>query len=269
MVKLFGRLRRSFSAARYPGRFLRCSLYLGIGCIAACDTLRPLETPIPLRFYESSTSPTGDLVIFLPGLGDDMEAFERAGFIDLLRRSGRPMDAIVADAHFGYYLDGSFLDRIYEDILLPYENAGYSRFFVVGVSMGGFGSIRLKQSLGDRISGIVLLAPFLGEQGLIDEIEKAGGVRDWRKQLSHEPEREERVWLWIDELIEPGSDRIRSAIVAFGAKDKFERGGRLLARSIPDNGVFIAEGGHNWTTWSLLWADVLNSDIWKSLGETG
>jgi pimeloyl-ACP methyl ester carboxylesterase len=269
MVKLFGRLRRSFSADRHPGRFLRCCLYLGVGCIAACDALRPLQTPIPLRFYEGSMSRTDELVIFLPGLGDDMEAFERAGFIDLLRRSSRPMDAIVADAHFGYYLDGSFLDRIYEDILLPYENAGYSRFFLVGVSLGGFGSIHLKQSLGDRISGIVLLAPFLGEEGLIDEIEKAGGVRDWRKQLSHEPEREERVWLWIDELIEPGSDRIRSAIVAFGAKDKFESGGRLLARSIPDNGVFIADGGHNWTTWSLLWADVLKSDVWKSLGDTG
>lgn len=120
-----------------------------------------------------------------------------------------------------------------------------------------------------RISGIVLLGPFLGEEDLVSEIENAGGVQNWRKQLSYAPEREEQVWLWIDELIEPGSNRIRSAIVAFGAKDKFERGGRLLARSIPDNGVFITDGGHNWTTWSLLWADVLKSESWKGLGDTG
>jgi len=195
MVKLFGCHGRLLRAARFRRRFLRCCLYLGVCCVAACDALRPLQNPIPVRFYDGSASRTGDLVIFLPGLGDDIEAFERAGFIDLLRRSSRPMDAIVADAHFGYYFDGSFLDRIYEDIVLPFESAGYSRFILVGVSLGGLGSIRLKQSLGDRISGIVLVGPFLGEEDLIDEIENAGGVRNWRKHLSYEPKREEQVWL--------------------------------------------------------------------------
>jgi pimeloyl-ACP methyl ester carboxylesterase len=88
----------------------------------------------------------------------------------------------------------------------------------VGVSLGGLGSIQLKQSLGERISGIVLLGPFLGEEDLIDEIENAGGVQKWRKELSCEPARKEGVWLWIDELIESGSNTIRSAIVAFWSK---------------------------------------------------
>jgi pimeloyl-ACP methyl ester carboxylesterase len=213
--------------------------------------------------------PTGELVIFLPGLGDDMESFVRAGFIDLLRRSGRPMDAVVADAHYGYYVDGSFLDRIYQDIVLPYENAGYSRFFLVGVSLGGFGSIQLKQSLGNRIAGVVLFAPFLGADDLIDDIEGAGSVHDWRKQLSYEPEREEQVWLWVDELIRTGSGRIPSTILAFGSKDKFEKAGRLLARWLPDDDVFVNDGGHDWTTWNLLWSEVLESDSWKGLGDSG
>jgi pimeloyl-ACP methyl ester carboxylesterase len=224
---------------------------------------------MPVRFYEGGLNPTGDLVIFLPGLGDDVEAFERAGFIDLLRRSSRPMDAVVADAHFGYYLDGSFLERVYEDIVLPYENAGYSRLFLVGVSLGGFGSIQLRQTLGSRIDGIVLFGPFLGEDDLIREIEHGGGVQDWRRQLAHTPERDEQVWLWIDELIEPGTNRIPSAILAFGSRDKFERAGRLLARWLPDDDVFINDGGHDWATWSLLWADVLESESWEGLGDSG
>lgn len=243
-----------------------CCLYLGVCCVAACDTLRPVEKPIPVRFYEGSMAPSVELVIFLPGLGDDVEAFERAGFIDLLRRSSRPMDAVVADAHFGYYLGGSFLERIYEDIVLPYENAGYARFILVGVSLGGFGSIQLKQRLGDRIDGIVLFGPFLGEDDLINEIENGGGVQDWRRQISYTPEREAEVWLWIDDLIEPGSNTIPSTILAFGSKDKFERAGRLLARWLPEAKVFTNDGGHDWTTWSLLWADVLESESWKRLG---
>jgi pimeloyl-ACP methyl ester carboxylesterase len=260
---------RSLRASPCRHRLLQCCLYLGIFCVAGCDALRPLQTPMPVHFYDGGPNPTGDLVIFLPGLGDDMEAFERAGFIDLLRRSSRPMDAVVADAHLGYYLDGSLLERVYEDVVLPYENAGYSRLFVVGVSLGGLGAIQLRQTLGDRIDGIVLFGPFLGEDDLIREIEDGGGVQDWRRRLVYTPERERQVWIWIDELIEPGSNRIPSAILAFGSGDKFERAGRLLARWLPDDDVFTNDGGHDWATWSLLWADVLESGRWKALGNSG
>lgn len=115
----------------------------------------------------------------------------------------------------------------------------------------------------------MLFGPFLGEDDLIREIEDGGGVQDWRRQLAYTPEREEQVWLWIDESIEPGTNRISSAILAFGSKDKFERAGRLLARWLPDDDVFINDGGHDWATWRLLWADVLESESWKGLGDSG
>jgi hypothetical protein len=33
--------------------------------------------------------------------------------------------------------------------------------------------------------------------------------------------------------------------------------------------VFINDGGHDWATWSLLWADVLESESWTGLGNSG
>lgn len=236
--------------------------------LLGCDALRPAEIPIPTRFYASGSGQTSKLVIFLPGLGDDMEAFERAGFIDLLRRSPRPLDAISVDAHLGYYIDGSISTRIYEDILLPYSEQGYARFILVGTSLGGLGSIRLRHDYGDRIAGMVLLAPYLGDESLISEIEQAGGVRAWKQQLEYEPEREALAWLWLNEMVDTETGQIPATILAYGRRDKFEAAGALLARSIPAERVFISNGEHNWKSWAVLWSDILKSDSWKTLGGT-
>ena len=236
--------------------------------LLGCDAMRPAKIPIPTRFHPSGIGQTSELVIFLPGLGDDMGAFERAGFIDQLRRSARPLDAISVDAHFGYYIEGSISTRLYEDVLLPYSEKGYAGFILVGTSLGGLGSIRLKHDYGAQIGGMVLLAPFLGNESLISEIEQAGGVRAWKQQLEYKPEREAWAWIWLNEMVESETRQIPATILAYGRADKFERAGALLARSIPAERVFISSGGHDWKSWAVLWSDILKSDSWKALGGT-
>ena len=109
--------------------------------LTACVIPRPVENPMPFEFYPSGLDSTDELIVFLPGRGDDIDAFQRAGFIDTLMGSERPMDAVVADAHLGYYYAGVLAVRVHQDILLPFQQKGYKQFIIVGTSLGGYGSL--------------------------------------------------------------------------------------------------------------------------------
>ena len=66
--------------------------------VVACVAPRKTETPIPSKFYAGGGNDKNTLIIFLPGRGDDIESYERAGFIETLRTSTRPLDSVVIDA---------------------------------------------------------------------------------------------------------------------------------------------------------------------------
>ena len=121
--------------------------------VAACFAPRPTENPIPTRFYESGNGKKDYLVVFLPGRGDDIDAYERGGFIDVLSKSKRPLDAVVVDAHLGYYIDRSLGERVHEDVLVPYRKRGYQKFILVGISMGGVGALKIHYDYPDLICG--------------------------------------------------------------------------------------------------------------------
>lgn len=236
--------------------------------LTACVIPRTPEVPMPYEFFANGSGPTDELIIFLPGRGDDMEAFERAGFIETLHQSERPFDAIVTDAHLGYYYKGVLAERVYQDILVPFQQKGYTRFFIVGTSLGGYGALWVNHEYGELISGVVLIAPYLGKKTVIKEIESSGGTRAWRSQLDREPGIDDKVWLWIDDLNKGDTAKIRSAILAYGEKDKFSDAAGLLSGSIPESQVFINDGGHDWKTWQALWVEIVKSDTWKSFGHT-
>ena len=226
------------------------------------------ENPIPFKFIPSGSRPTDELIMFLPGRGDEMSAFESAGFINSLHQSNRVADSIVIDAHMGYFLDGSLPKRIYFDILLPFHKIGYKRFIIVGVSLGGYGALWINHEYNNLISGVVLFAPYLGREPLIEKIDSYGAIHLWRSQLDHQPEPDEQVWLWVDDLSDGGRRQIDRAMLAVGERDKFSEAAELLSRSIPDSQVFKNDDGHNWTTWHSLWVEILKSQSWEQLGYT-
>jgi pimeloyl-ACP methyl ester carboxylesterase len=236
--------------------------FLTAGCIAP----RPAEKPMPSQFYDSEDQDKQYLVVFLPGRGDDIGAYERGGFIDILRQSGRPLDSVVVDAHLGYYIERSLAERVYEDVLLPYRERGYERFIVVGISLGGVGALRLRADYGDLIFGTVLLAPYLGGEGVLGDIKAAGDVHSWRAQLDHEPAADEQIWTWIEPMIDPTTQQIPSTLLAYGEDDKFRPAGELFGEMLPASNVFTRTGGHKWNTWRPLWSEITSDALWQDFG---
>ena len=231
----------------------------------ACFLPRPAEIPIPYQFHESKDQDKKSLVIFLPGRGDDIGAYERASFIDILKASSRPLDSVVVDGHLGYYIDRSLAERVHQDVMLPFREQGYEDFIVVGVSMGGVGALRLVRDYGDLVSGAVLLAPFLGDEKLLQELTTAGDLHSWREGLDHEPELDEQIWIWIDSIVSRDSHQILSTILAYGQKDKLRPGAEYFSGLLPESHTFTNDGGHGWNTWTPLWSDITKSEIWENL----
>lgn len=223
---------------------------------------------MPFEFYSSGLGSADELIIFLPGRGDDIDAYQRAGFIDTLMESEQPLDAVVADAHLGYYYGGVLADRVHQDILLPFQKKGYKQFIIVGTSLGGYGALWINHEYNDLISGVVLLAPYLGKNPVIKEIQSAENLQAWRSDLDREPGIDDEVWLWIAGLKDCEPSKIQSVILAVGKKDKFFEAAGLLSKSLPDSRLFFNDGGHDWKTWHALWGDVLKSQAWKELEYT-
>jgi hypothetical protein len=235
-----------------------------VGCVAT----RPVENPIPLTSYDTDNARADVLILFLPGRGDDMDAFERSGFIDILHQSSWAVDSIVIDAHIGYYRDGSLPDRVYREILIPFHQQGYKHFIIVGVSLGGYGALWINHEHGVWISGMVLIAPYLGHESLITQIDAEGSVHSWRLQLDHAPGLDEKVWIWIDDIGGPDSEKNQPLILACGLKDDYRSATELLAESYPGSHLFKYNGGHNWKTWRSLWSEIIKSYAWENLGYT-
>lgn len=245
-----------------------CAFIFEAFVLGGCATTRPVENHIPVRIYAADTGHSDTLVIFLPGRGDGLDAFERAGFIDILHQSDPQVDSVVIDSHVGYYLDSSFPEKVYRDVLVPFQEQGYRHFFLVGISMGGYGALWINHEHGELISGMVLLAPYLGSETLIESIVASGGVHSWRSQFGHKPGNDELVWFWIDDLRQGGSEETGKVILAIGQRDRFKHAAQLLSISIPNTLTFNNGGGHNWKTWKSLWLEITKSQKWIDLGYT-
>src|SRR5260370_21468261 len=79
------------------------------------------RAPVPMRAvdYPSPRGPARCLVVFLPGMGDDAEAFAKNGMVDEVQRRGLSVDIVAASATIGYYSRGIFADRLGPDIIGP------------------------------------------------------------------------------------------------------------------------------------------------------
>lgn len=244
---------RRFLAAVSRGFFLLCGLLLPLGCA------RYRPTPVPLRTvsYPGRGQPR-TLVVLLPGRRDRPEDFGRAGFPETAARAGAQVDMVAVNAHLGYYLKNLIVDRLHEDVIAPARQR-YERIWLVGVSVGGAGALAYASRHPENVDGVVLLAPFLGQEQVIGEVDAAGGLRGWKPPEPLAPDDYQRqLWAWLSRYANGSQGQI-PLYLGFGTRDSFARANGLLAEVLPPERVFTVPGGHNWKVWRALWADFVRT----------
>ena len=243
----------------YRLRRLRRALLFGlVRRYSAFKRIFPAITPLAVQHFDCGEEPASELMIFLPGVGDVLEDFERNRFMAAVCASKRPADMVVVDVHAGYYLHANVLERLHEDVIAPARASGHRSIWLVGISLGGFGALLYAMENTKDVQGLMLLAPYLGERALIAEIAAAGALRSWQPDEVATGDHTRRLWSWIKRVYATSHDGPAPRVyLGYGNRDSFARGNALLAEHLPADRVFVIPGGHDWKTWRELWRAML------------
>jgi pimeloyl-ACP methyl ester carboxylesterase len=244
------------------GYLLRTAFTLAALSLTGCSLfLRSTPTPIPTQTERVlPTATTSTLIVFLPGRGGSMADFERQGFLSMLREAGVKADTLAVDAHLGYYINRTIIDRLWTDVLQPARQKGYQRIVLVGVSLGGVGTLFCEREHPGAADALVLLGPYLGDKAkLFEKIAAAGGPAAWATGRDLYADKvEEQLWTFLGMR----SATLPPTWLLYGRQDSLATGHRLFAGLLPAIHVASIDGAHDWPTWRALWRDVcFNSDL--------
>lgn len=227
--------------------------------LGGCLFFRTAEVPMPIVRHPAPAGDATGLVVLLPGLGDGPSHYERYGFVDRIHELRPDFDVIAADAHFGYYRDRTFLERLHEDVIGPIAG-DYEQVWLVGISMGGFGAPVYTMAHPEHVDGLILLAPFMGSYDVIDEVVAAGGLWRWQPP---EPDADGddaeqkfyELWRWYQRYA-TAPDDMPTLYIGRGFDDSLNWPNSLVARHLPPLQNRVIPGGHKWWTWKPLFDEL-------------
>lgn len=231
---------------------------------SACTNLRSVSAPIH-RVYDRlrPAANAQSLIVFLPGVFDYAEDFERFGFLQAVRQERLPIDMVAVDANLRYLQRDTLVERLHQDVVTPARQRGYRRIWLAGISLGGL-SAMLYASRHTDISGIIAIAPFMGRPEALEEIASAGGLDQWQPDANTvmlDWERDPYLWLkrYLPKLTEQQLPPTPRLILGVGLQDRYYREQSALASSLPSEDVFTAPGIHDWPVWQILWRKILSA----------
>jgi pimeloyl-ACP methyl ester carboxylesterase len=230
-------------------------LVLAAGLAAGCFGMRPTEVPMPTRTLAEGGDGNRCLLLLLPGRGDDLDDFARAGFAEIAAEHGIDAEVVAVDAHMGYFRDRSLLVRLDADVIEPARRRGVDEIWWVGISLGGMASLLVLDERPDAVDGVVLLAPYLGDGPLVDSLVTVGDLAAWRDDPDLPAGPDDlwrRLWLDLQERTATSSER-PPIFLGYGDGDRYRGAHRVLAGALPEERVLVLPGGHDWETWSALW----------------
>lgn len=239
-------------ALSWSGLLLMLGMLLG--CYPKGDPSRPVPTlllPAP--------QPAQRLVVVLPGRGDDLGALQRAGIAQAIQSQWPDADVLLTGLALGYYLHGNAMQRL-QDVIAPTRAHGYRETWLLGASLGGMGALMYDRAHPGQIDGLVLLAPYLGEPPLMQDIKDAGGLSQWNagpapahidnNNYQHE------LWRYLQGWSRDQA-RTRTVWLAYGDRDPLRAALPLLAPLLPPSHVLVRSGGHAWTVWTPAAREIL------------
>jgi len=202
------------------------------------------------------------LIVMLPGAYDTPQDFIEQGFVAALRERHLPVDLLLVDAHIGYYTAQEIVERLRDEIIVPARAQGYTRLWLAGISLGGYGCLLLAERHADLIDGIFVMAPFLGRRDLPAAIQQAGGLASWDGQLPGADPHDLQMWRWLRGYMNTPQNR-PPLLLGYGDTDRFALSHRLLAAALSPTRVFVTPGGHDWQPWRRLWQQFLDLKAWR------
>lgn len=217
-------------------------------------------TTIPIgitSFKQSEEANRKTLLVFLPGRGDNAVSYLREGFIEALRQHGISADSLGVEAHLGYYRNRTLLQRLKEDVILPAKMEGYRKIWLVGISMGGLGALLYDIAYPGDVDGVILLAPYLGEGTLLEEITRSGGIASWQPKPDADGDLDLEIWSKLKEYSGDTKKITGRVFLGFGESDRFVATNRFFAASFPSSQVITLPGEHDWASWKALWPKLL------------
>ncbi len=225
--------------------------------LQACAPWRTVQGPIvQVSDMQSCGAPARDLVVLLPGLYDRPEDFVKQGFVQAVRQRQLDADLLLLDAHVGYYNERQIVDRLRNEVVAPGVAKGYTRIWLVGISLGGLGSLLYAQAHPQDITGFFAMAPFLGDKPLLQAIDAAGGIAQWKPAPPERPGTE--AWEMAQAYLR-GADRLPQGYIGYGESDRFAPANAQFAAVLPAGHRFVASGGHDWRAWNALWSQFLDT----------
>jgi pimeloyl-ACP methyl ester carboxylesterase len=237
------------SVSRRAARFVW--LAWALLALASCGYVRIAKKHMPYTtFVEDGPARTRGAIVLLPGFGDTPSTFAEQGFVDKLRSAAPTFDVFAADAHFGYYRRRTLIERLEGDVISPLRRRGYRELWLVGASMGGHGAIAYARMHPQDVTGLILLAPYMGPRDVVAEVQRAGGLCKYEAAPYEESAdgfaREN--FAWLRRMV---CDEQRLSIwLGVGDGDRLLPADRLLADALAPEHVLVLPGGHGWEVWT-------------------
>jgi pimeloyl-ACP methyl ester carboxylesterase len=166
---------------------------------------------------------------------------------------------VFAELTLDYYLKSDAARRLHDEVIAPLRAHGYREVWLAGPSLGGLGSLLYDRTYPQDIDGMVLLAPYLGDPPVIEEITAQGGVATWHPALATQPSTtawQRDLWRHV-QAWSRDPKRTRNVWVAYGDEDRLRITEPLLTPLVPPGHVLVRPGGHTWKVWSPVLREIL------------
>lgn len=223
--------------------------------LSACIPGGRTETKIPVQQIQAlKDEQSRILIVILPGRGDDVTALKASGIAEAIQSSVPNADVVLTGISLAYYMEGRMPQRMREEVILPAKERGYKEIWLVGASMGGMGILMYDREYAGDITGLVLLAPYLGGQQVLKQISQSGGLDNW--EAGAVPETIDRnnfdreLWRYIKTWQIGKNSRSDNVWLAYGRNDRLSAAMPPLQKVLAPDHVFVSSGGHAWTVWT-------------------
>ena len=249
------------------------SILLVVAALTGCVTIGDADKPISsIAVPATQASAEHALVIVLPGFGADAKDLQKHGIADAVHKHWSEADVLLTSATFAYYTRHNIISRLDEDVVGPARRQGYKQIWLAGASVGAMGVLFYEYAHPGEMTGLVLLAPWLGSSGTLDEIRNADGVRGWDAgsvpAAVDDDNYQHELWRVVKRWSDDRASAARVWMIC-GTDDRMLPTARLLAPAIPRSHYLELPGGHHWDTFVAATGKIIEQIRRQPLSQPG